>query len=239
MGHGGAPRLLVAPASGPADARDRDPAGARLPETGTTRLVAAVEGSPLQAAGFKALLTSLSSDLDVAATGSLVEVLGLVERRRPDIAIMDVRGAGPELSAVVRQLQERHPATRVVLVVESLEHLGVQELLRLGVSGVFSNQVSPERLLAALHMIKAGNVVIDPTVLHTLLSESKQRGAPLTAWELRILKLVAEGLQNDVIARQLGISTSTLKRNLQTILGKLKVSNRAGAAAYAAKAGPI
>jgi len=83
----------------------------------------------------------------------------------------------------------------------------VQELMRLGVSGFFSNEVSPER--------------------------------PLTSWELQILKLVADGLQNDEIARQLATSKSTLKRNLQTILAKLKVSNRVGAAAYAAKAGLI
>lgn len=82
-------------------------------------------------------------------------------------------------------------------------------------------------------------MVIDPTVLSALLSQSKQRGVPLTSWELQILKLVAEGLQNDEIARQLAISKSTLKRNLQTILTKLKVSNRVGAAAYAAKAGLI
>jgi DNA-binding NarL/FixJ family response regulator len=64
-----------------------------------------------------------------------------------------------------------------------------------------------ERLLAALQMIKAGDVVIDPTVLSALLSQSKQRGVPLTSWELQILKLVAEGLQNDEIARQLAISS--------------------------------
>ena len=78
--------------------------------------------------------------------------------------------------------------------------------MRLGVSGFFSNEVSPER--------------------------------PLTSWELQILKLVADGLQNDEIARQLATSKSTLKRNLQTILAKLEVSNRVGAAAYA-KAGLI
>lgn len=129
---------------------------------------------------------------------------------------MDVRGVGRELGGVVRQLQERCPAVKVVIVVESVQHLSVQELMRLGISGFFSNEVSPERLLAALHMIKAGDVVIDPTVLSALLSQSKQRGVPLTSWELQILK-----------------------RNLQTILTKLKVSNRVGAAAYAAKAGLI
>jgi len=242
MEHRGGPRLLVASTSRQGDERDpvKDPVAVRRPEPGTTKLVAAVEGSPLQAAGFKALLTSLSSDLDViAVTTTLAEVVALVERRRPHLCIMDVRGVGRELGGVVRQLQERCPAVKVVIVVESVQHLSVQELMRLGVSGFFSNEVSPERLLAALHMIKAGDVVIDPTVLSALLSQSKQRGVPLTSWELQILKLVAEGLQNDEIARQLAISKSTLKRNLQTILTKLKVSNRVGAAAYAAKVGLI
>ena len=88
-----------------------DPVAVRRPEPGTTKLVAAVEGSPLQAAGFRALLTSLSSDLDViAATTTLAEVVALVERRRPHLCIMDVRGVGRELGGVVRQLQERCPA---------------------------------------------------------------------------------------------------------------------------------
>lgn len=243
MEHRGGPRLLVASPSRPGEERNpvKDPVEAEpRPDTGTIRVIASVEGSPLQAAGFKALLTSLSSDLSVVAvTTALADVVGAVERRRPDITIMDVRGVGRELAGVVRQLQERCPAVKVVIVVESVQHLSVQELMRLGVSGFFSNEVSPERLLAALRMIKAGDVVIDPTVLSALLSQSKQRGVPLTAWELQILKLVAEGLQNDEIARQLAISKSTLKRNLQTILTKLKVSNRVGAAAYAAKAGLI
>jgi hypothetical protein len=69
MEHRGGPRLLVASTSRQGDERDpvKDPVAVRRPEPGTTKLVAAVEGSPLQAAGFKALLTSLSSDLDVIA----------------------------------------------------------------------------------------------------------------------------------------------------------------------------
>lgn len=242
MEQGSGLRLLVPSASGSEDQRGpvRSPGPAvRRPEAATTRLVVAVEGSPLRAAGFKALLTSLSSDLHVVAvTTDLAELVPLVERRRPDIAVMDVRGIGRDLEGAVRALQQRCPAVKVVVVVESVQHLSVQELMRLGVSGCFSNEVSPERLLAALGMIRAGDVVIDPSVLNALLSQSRQR-VPLTAWELRILKLVAEGLQNDEIARQLAVSKSTLKRNLQTILGKLKVSNRVGAAAYAAKAGLI
>ena len=244
MEHGSGPRVLVAATStsGQQHGPVKGPGAAvRRPEVGpTTRVVASVEGSPLQAAGFKALLTSLSSDLRVVGVATaLAEMLGMVERRRPDIAIMDVRGVGRELAAAARALQERCPTVKVVVVVESTQHLSVQELMRQGVSGLFSNAVSPERLLGALRMIKAGDVVIDPTVLSALLSQSKQRGVPLTAWELQILKLVAQGLQNEEIARQLAISKSTLKRNLQTILVKLKVSNRVGAAAYAAKAGLI
>jgi DNA-binding NarL/FixJ family response regulator len=243
MEHGSGPRLLVAATSSSGEERGpvKGPVEAvRRPEAGTTRVVASVEGSPLQAAGFKALLTSLSSDLSVVGvTTALAEMVGMVERRRPDIAILDVRGVGRELAAAVRALQERCPTVKVVIVVESVQHLSVQELMRQGVSGFFSNEVSPERLMAALRMIKAGDVVIDPTVLSALLSQSKQRGVPLTAWELQILKLVAEGLQNEEIAKQLAISKSTLKRNLQTILTKLKVSNRVGAAAYAAKTGLI
>jgi hypothetical protein len=113
MEHRGGPRLLVASTGRQGDERDpvEDPVAVRRPEPGTTKLVAAVEGSPLQAAGFRALLTSLSSDLDViAATTTLAEVVALVERRRPHLCIMDVRGVGRELGGVVRQLQERCPA---------------------------------------------------------------------------------------------------------------------------------
>jgi DNA-binding NarL/FixJ family response regulator len=250
MENGGGTRLLVASKPTLQQARNGEPVDPRrlgepvdprrLADPATIRVVAAVEGSPLQAAGFKALLTSLSADITVVAvTTVLEEVVSAVERRRPDIAVMDVRGVGRELVGVVRQLQERHPTVRVVVVVEAVQHVSVQELMRLGVSGFFSNDVSPERLLSALRMIRAGDVVIDPTVLSAMLSQSKQRGVPLSTWELQILKLVAEGLQNDEIARQLAVSKSTLKRNLQTILGKLKVSNRVGAAAYAAKTGLI
>lgn len=242
MEHGSGPRLLVAATSSPGPERGprKGPGAAvRRPEGAIIRVVAWVEGSRLQAAGFEALLTSLSSELRVVgvATG-LAELVAMAARRRPDLAVMQVRGVGGELAGALGALRERCAALKVVLVVESVQQLGVRELMRQGVSGCLSNEVSPERLLGALRMVRAGDVVIDPAVLGALLCGSRQRGA-LTAWEVRILRLVAQGLQNQEIARQLAISTSTLKRNLRTILAKLQVSNRVGAAAYAAKAGLI
>ncbi|MEV0994176.1 response regulator transcription factor [Nonomuraea sp. NPDC050202] len=203
-----------------------------------TRVVVMVEGSLLQAVAFGGLLREISSDLRVlTVVRRLDEYRRAVEARVPDIALLDVRSLHPMLIKVVRRLRETVPTVKIVLVVGVIDPGGAREVMRLGVSGLFSGEADPRGLLRGLKVIGAGDVVMDGVASGLVFREPGGAAPELTAHELRILRLVARGMRNDEIARQLAISQSTLKRNLKPILTKLDATDRAGALLAAAKAG--
>jgi DNA-binding NarL/FixJ family response regulator len=205
-----------------------------------TGVVVMVEGSLLQVAGVEALLGDISSDITLlAVVRRLDEFRAEVEEHGPDIAILDVRRIQPAHIQVIGRLRETAPEVRIVLVIDTIDLTNARELMRLGVSGLFSGDVDPKGLLRGLRVIKAGDVVIDAAATSLLFHEPAGPAPSLTAHELRILHLVARGLRNDEIARRLAISESTLKRNLRPILAKLDATDRAGALLAAAKAGLI
>ncbi|MFI6496230.1 LuxR C-terminal-related transcriptional regulator [Nonomuraea typhae] len=184
------------------------------------------------------LLRQVSSNISVLAVVRGFEELGhAVNGRAPDIAVLDVRSLDPALIQVVRRLRETRPALKIMLVVDAIDAAGAREVMRLGVSGLFSSDADLHGLSRALQVISAGDVVISSTASGPLFSEPAGPVPSLTAHELRILRLLAKGLRNEEIARQLAISTSTLKRNLRPILSKLHATDRAGALFAAAKAG--
>ncbi|MFI6908310.1 LuxR C-terminal-related transcriptional regulator [Nonomuraea sp. NPDC050394] len=202
------------------------------------RVVAMVEGSRLQVAGFRMLLRQVSSNISVLAVVRRFDELGhAIDGRAPDIAVLDVRTLDPALIQAVRRLRESAPSVKIMLVVDIIDSAGAREVMRLGVSGLFSSDADPHGLLRGLQAVSAGDVVISSTASGPLFREPTGPIPALTAHELRILRLVAKGLRNDEIARQLAISPSTLKRNLKPILSKLDATDRASALFAAAKAG--
>jgi DNA-binding NarL/FixJ family response regulator len=199
-----------------------------------------VEGSRLHAGGLAALLTSRSAAIAVVSVmRELDECYCEIDRHRPDIAIFEVRRIRPEFVRFLRLLRERHGTVRLVVIVGSMERHGAQQLLSLGLGGLLSADLAPADLLAALHVIRSGGLVVDPTAMSHALNGSDQGSLALTAWELRILRLAAQGMRNDEMARQLSISQSTLKRNFRLIFGKLGARDRTSALVAAARAGLI
>ncbi|MQA97558.1 MAG: hypothetical protein GEV11_24090 [Streptosporangiales bacterium] len=219
--------------------------------SGTTRVVALVEGSRLQAAGFAALLAGFSPEITVLAVPR--DIAGCrreIDRDRPDIAILNVRTVRPELVRLLRYLQERGDQVRPVMLAESLDPQCVGRVLGLGLGGLLSADLEPADLLNALRVLRAGRMILDPAVVPYLVNgacdmNGVQGRAPattpagLTSAELEILRLAAEGLGNDEIAQRLAISTSTLKRNLRLIVGKLPARDRTSAVVAAVRAGLI
>jgi DNA-binding NarL/FixJ family response regulator len=195
--------------------------------------VLVVAAYPALRAGLLALLAG-DPGLDPVA----VERLELGEPRDspPAVIVVDYSGGEPEDAHTV---VESFPATPLVLIGADLASDGP------GLSGApvayLPNDVDGRALAAAVHAAAAGLIVLDPTVagetgIHTH-ARAAAAGESLTAREREVLLLVAEGLPNKAIARQLGISEHTAKFHVGSLLGKLGAGSRTEAVTLATRRG--
>jgi DNA-binding NarL/FixJ family response regulator len=150
----------------------------------------------------------------------------------------------PALDAVTSQRYSDAPRAAVVLT----DDAGMaQQLVRAGLRGwaVLARDADAEQLDLAVRSVEAGLVLLDLPVAATSLTASALVGAPtqaiepLTARELQVLQLVAQGLPNKGIARRLGISENTAKFHVASLCGKLGASSRTEAVTLAARRGLI
>jgi DNA-binding NarL/FixJ family response regulator len=142
-------------------------------------------------------------------------------------------------SALARLADLGDPRLPVVVLVT--DEVGSTDLAVGGVRGIVRRHASGASLGAAVRAARAGLLVIDPALAaaRSLLRDPDALVDPLTARELEVLQLLAEGLSNRAIAERLKISENTTKFHVTSILGKLGVQNRTEAVTRAARAGLI
>ena len=193
-----------------------------------------------------ALILSTQEDVDVVGeAGNGVEAVDLVKRLLPHVVLMDVRMPVMDGIEATRRIVASGVETRVlVLTTFDLDEY-VYEALRAGASGFLLKDVTAQQLIDAIRVIAAGEALLAPTVTRRLLDRfagSLPGGEALhahpleslTARELEILKLLASGLSNAELAKQLYLSEPTIKTHLSSIFRKLGVRDRVQAviAAY-------
>ncbi len=181
--------------------------------------VGIVSPYPALRAGIRAMLAS-EADLEVVAEGeSLASVLSV----GVDVLLLDSPegGSPPE------------GAGALVILSDRLEHA----LLGTGMPvGFLLRDASAEELVAAVRAVASGLSVLSPA-LATQIARREVEEVPLTAREIEVLALMADGLPNKAIAARLGISEHTVKFHVGSILAKLGASSRAEAVAIAARKG--
>ena len=196
---------------------------------------------------FRAGLRSLLAEHDFpvlgeAATGEAA--LPLVERRRPDVVVMDLSMPGMSGADATRELLARVPGTVVLVVTVSAGESDVLEALEAGASGYLLKDSGPEEIVRALEAAVDGDTPLSPRVAGLIVHRARGRGGDLDASsaglserEVEVLRLLAEGLDNNEIALRLYLSPTTVKRHVSTIFSKAGVSNRVQAAIWAVRAG--
>ena len=107
--------------------------------------------------------------------------------------------------------------------------------MRAGVSGYLLKDVAPQELADAIRTVHAGGALLAPAVAHRVQSVASRRADPLTPREHEVLPLIARGLSNRLIARELALSEKTVKAHVSSILAKLGVADRTQAALYAVR----
>jgi two-component system, NarL family, response regulator LiaR len=138
----------------------------------------------------------------------------------------------------VRRLRAAHPEVKVVVLTSYAGQEQVLPAVRAGVSGYLLKDVGPTELADALRAVHAGGASLDPSVAATVVrSVADPVRDPLTPRENEVLLLVARGLSNRLIARELALSEKTVKAHVSAVLAKLGVADRTQAALYAVRHG--
>jgi DNA-binding NarL/FixJ family response regulator len=196
-------------------------------------------------AGFRMLLAG-EQDIEVVAEASNGrEAVAMAERFHPAVVLMDIRM--PEidgLEATRRILTANNGARILILTTFGLDEY-VYEALRAGASGFVLKDDPAEQLIAAVRTVAAGNALLSPAITKRVIRQFTRiaRPAPpkelgeLTEREHEILRLIATGLSNAEIGRDLYISETTVKTHVTHILQKLGLRDRVQAVVLAYQAG--
>ena len=210
-----------------------------------------VDDQALVRAGFRMILEA-EEDMEVvgeAADGR--EAVAEAGRLRPDVVLMDVRMPDMDGIEATRRLlgQDRTEAKIVMLTTFDMDEY-VYDALRAGASGFLLKDVPPEQLVAGIRAVASGDALLAPSVTRRVIEEFVRRPpdsvrtappelAELTARELEVLKLIARGLANAEIAKELFVSETTVKTHVAHVLMKLKLRDRVQAVVFAYESGLV
>ncbi len=201
-------------------------------------------------AGFRALLEA-EGDIDVVGDArDGAEAVALTIDRRPDVVLMDIRMPVLDGIEATRHIagDDRLRGVRIVILTTFETDEYIFDALRAGASGFLVKDTPPVELLRAVRVVAEGNALLSPTVTRRLIADvatrPRVRPAPssltdLTARELEILALVAEGLSNDEIADRLVISPATSKTHVSRVMSKLGARDRAQLVVFAYEWGVV
>jgi NarL family two-component system response regulator LiaR len=182
-------------------------------------------------------------DMEVAGqAGTGEETIARVEELQPDVVVMDI--AMPRINGLeaTRWIVERYPGTRVLVLTAHEDSEHIISLLEAGATGYLPKTVSLNELLDAIRATSRGESILPPTVASVVtqhLAGKRERPAEsgLTPREMEVLRLLAQGLTNYQLARQLGLSVRTVEAHLTHIYNKLDVNSRTEAALFAQRKG--
>lgn len=196
------------------------------------------------------LLLSAASDVTVVgAAHDGDEAIRLVLAEQPDVALLDLRMPGKSGDQVTAVLAEQAPSVRVLVLTTFADDAAILPALRAGAVGYLTKDASGEELVGAIRDVAAGRTVLDPSVQRRLIELATGGPSPalqpeppaeadgLTKREVDVVRLVAEGLSNQQIARRLVVSEATVKTHLNHVLSKLDVDGRPGLVAWAWRQG--
>jgi DNA-binding NarL/FixJ family response regulator len=200
-----------------------------------TRVLIA-DDDDLMRAGLVELLTGDPSIEIVGEASTGRQAVERTHRLDPDVVLMDVRMPDLDGIGATRELTRAAPRTRVLILTTFEQDDYIFGALRAGASGFLLKRTRPEELIAAVHTTARGDSMLSPSVTRRVIGRMAQQPAPdladqaklqeLTPREREVLELVARGLPNRAIARELVVEESTIRTHVKRILTKLDLHDR-------------
>ena len=195
--------------------------------------------------GFRMIL---EAEPDLQVVGEATDGSEVVERAletRPDLVLMDIRMPALDGIEATRRLLAALPATRVLILTTFDLDEYVVDAFRAGASGFLLKTAPPQQLVAAVRTVQEGDALLAPVSTRRLIEQvARPVTAPpaleqLTAREQDVLRLLARGLTNAEIARELVVEPSTIKSHVASLLAKLDLRDRVHAVVFAYESGLV
>jgi two-component system response regulator DevR len=195
--------------------------------------------------GLKALLSRHPRFEVIGEAGAADEAIAKARVHKPDVVVMDIRLAGKSGIDATREIVAVLPQTKVIILTSFADDDLLMEAVAAGATGYVLKQIGSDDLVRALESVGRGEALLDPAMMNKAFARlrdaaRKDRGDAfkmLTEQEVKITALVAKGRTNREIAGELYLSEKTVRNYVSSILGKLGLSHRAQAAAYAVEHG--
>jgi two-component system response regulator DevR len=195
--------------------------------------------------GLKALLSRHPRFEVVGEAGNADEAVARARVHKPDVVVMDVRLPGRSGIDATREIVELLPETRVIILTSYADDDLLMDAIAAGATGYVLKQIGSDDLVHSLEAVARGESLLDPAMMNKAFARlreaaRKDRGEAfkmLTEQEVKITALVARGRTNREIAGEMFLSEKTVRNYVSSILGKLGLSHRSQAAAYAVEHG--
>ncbi len=191
--------------------------------------------------GLKMFLKSEPDFVVIGEASNGAQAIDMVRELNPDVVLMDLlmpTMGGVEATGIIRR---EFPDTEVIALTSVLEDASVVGAIRAGAIGYLLKDTDGPELLRAIRAASEGQVQLSPKAAARLMREVRAPESPekLTDRETEVLRLVARGMANKEIARELSIGDKTVKTHVSNIFSKLGVVSRTQAALYAASIGLV
>ena len=197
---------------------------------------------PVFASGLRAVFEAEPDIVVQAVVGTGREAVAAALEHRPDVAILDIAMPDGDGLSVCAELRQAGLPTRALMLTMFDDDDNVLAALRCGAFGYTLKGAGPDELVAAVRAVARGEVLFGAGIAARMLelfgrSASTSPFPQLTDRESEVLGLLAQGLDNAVVARRLGVSAKTVRNHVSNIITKLHVSDRSAAILRARDAG--
>jgi DNA-binding NarL/FixJ family response regulator len=198
-------------------------------------------------AGFQMLLENEEGIEVVAEAGDGLEAVEKAARFSPNVVLMDIRMPRLDGLEATRRILAADQAARILILTTFDLDEYIYEALRAGASGFVLKDDPPEQLIAAIRTVAAGDALLSPAVTRRVIArfthiprqDTPQGFDELTDREREIFRLIAQGLSNGEIGKQLFISDTTVKTHVTHLFQKLRVRDRVQAVVLAYRSGLV
>lgn len=198
-----------------------------------------IDDHPMLRTGVKQLISIASNICVISEASNGEQGIALAEQLDPDLILLDLNMPGMNGLETLDRLREKDLSGRIVVFTVSNHEEDVVSALKRGADGYLLKDMEPEDLLAALQQAAAGEMVLSETLTPILAASLRNHRnasdrdiSQLTPRERDILRHIAQGLPNKMIARRLDITESTVKVHVKHLLKKMKLKSRVEAAVW-------